>query len=276
MALTKVLITIKTYPSLSEKYDELVCTAGFLEDGSMIRIYPVPFRKLDYEKQYKKYQWIEIDLEKRSSDFRPESFKPIDIDKAFKVGEFVDTSQWERRRNFVLSTVYTDMSELIRKAKDPNDRTSLAVLKPKKIVDFIWKLTDREWNRTTLQKIKSRALQGDLFGNKGENPFEVVNKLPYKFSYVFITDDNKERTLMIEDWELGALYWKCLDLAKGNELQACQKVKQKYFDSMLKRDLFFYLGTTLEHHCVAPNPFIIIGLFYPPKIQQLSLGFTWD
>lgn len=83
MALTKVLITIKTYPSLSEKYDELVCTAGFLEDGSMIRIYPVPFRKLDYEKQYKKYQWIEIDLEKRSSDFRPESLKPVDIDKAF-------------------------------------------------------------------------------------------------------------------------------------------------------------------------------------------------
>jgi hypothetical protein len=30
MALTKVLITVKTYPTLSEKYDELVCTAGFL------------------------------------------------------------------------------------------------------------------------------------------------------------------------------------------------------------------------------------------------------
>ena len=124
MALTKVLITIKTYPSLSEKYDELVCTAGFLEDGSMIRIYPVPFRKLDYEKQYKKYQWIEIDLEKRSSDFRPESLKPVDIDKAFKIGKFIDSSQWNKRRELVLCKVYTDMSDLIRKAKDPNDRMS--------------------------------------------------------------------------------------------------------------------------------------------------------
>ncbi len=26
MALTKVLITVKTYPTLSDKYDELVCT----------------------------------------------------------------------------------------------------------------------------------------------------------------------------------------------------------------------------------------------------------
>jgi hypothetical protein len=31
---TKILITVKTYPTLSEKYDELVCTAGFKEDGT--------------------------------------------------------------------------------------------------------------------------------------------------------------------------------------------------------------------------------------------------
>lgn len=34
MALTKVLITVKTYPAISSKYDELVCTAGFREDGT--------------------------------------------------------------------------------------------------------------------------------------------------------------------------------------------------------------------------------------------------
>jgi hypothetical protein len=42
MTKTKVLIAVKTYPSLSSKYDELVCTAGFLEDGSWIRVYPIP------------------------------------------------------------------------------------------------------------------------------------------------------------------------------------------------------------------------------------------
>ena len=29
----KVLITVKTYPLPSSKYEELVCTAGLLEDG---------------------------------------------------------------------------------------------------------------------------------------------------------------------------------------------------------------------------------------------------
>jgi len=45
----KVFITVKTYPAISGKYDELVCTAGILEDGSWVRIYPLPFRKLDYD-----------------------------------------------------------------------------------------------------------------------------------------------------------------------------------------------------------------------------------
>ena len=64
MAKTKVLITVKTYPAISSKYDELVCTAGFLEDGRWIRIYPIQFRKKSFEEQYKKYDWIEIDLVK--------------------------------------------------------------------------------------------------------------------------------------------------------------------------------------------------------------------
>jgi hypothetical protein len=42
----RVLITVTTYPLPSRTYDELVCTAGVLEDGSWIRIYPVPFKFL--------------------------------------------------------------------------------------------------------------------------------------------------------------------------------------------------------------------------------------
>jgi hypothetical protein len=77
---------------------------------------------------------------------------------------------------------------------------------------------------------------------------------------------------MIEDWELGALYWNCLKKTNGNEEIACQQVREKYFDWMYKeRDLYFFMGTTKLHHFVAPNPFIIIGAFYPPKVAQLSL-----
>ena len=48
--------------------------------------------------------------------------------------------------------------------------------------------------------------------------------MPYEFSYKFISEDGKERKLMIEDWELGMLYWNCLAAANGNEQVACEKV----------------------------------------------------
>ena len=104
--------------------------------------------------------------------------------------------------------------------------------------------------------------------------FKVAKKLLYKFSYVFTTEDDKERTMMVEDWELGALYWNCLKKANDNEELACQKVREKYFDYMVNKcDLHFFLGTTQKFHNVGPNPFIIIGVFYPLKedATQLSL-----
>ncbi|MDZ4793176.1 MAG: hypothetical protein SGI83_02770 [Bacteroidota bacterium] len=74
MALTKVLMAVTTYPLPSRSYDELVCTGGFLENGDWIRIYPVPFKFLEF----KKYQWIELELRKpKKFDFRPESHSPL-------------------------------------------------------------------------------------------------------------------------------------------------------------------------------------------------------
>lgn len=60
----RIYITVKTYPTISEKYAELVCTAGILEDGSWIRIYPMPFRLLKDEQRYPKYTWIDAEVEK--------------------------------------------------------------------------------------------------------------------------------------------------------------------------------------------------------------------
>lgn len=275
MAKTKVLISVKTYPTLSSKYDELVCTAGFLEDGTWIRIYPVPFRKLEKDDRYEKWRWIEIDLVKNESDFRPESFRPANIDNQIELLERVGTdNKWNARKEIALKNVYDDMSILIDEAKNKDICTSLAVLKPKEIIDFIWEPCEREWDKKKLDKVYANQAQGSLFDvEETKQFFKVVRKIPYKFSYVFTTEDGKTRTLMIEDWELGALYWNCLKTHK-DEQTACEKVKEKYFDNFaFKKDLHFFMGTTHRHHYVGPNPFIIIGVFYPPKIdnRQLSL-----
>ncbi len=265
MALTKVLITVKTYPTISSKYDELVCTAGFREDGTWVRIYPVPFRKRAYTEQYKKYDWIELDLVKNTSDFRPESFRPSTLETEINVGGHIDTSRnWEERKKVCLGKIYYNLSELIAEAKDKNIGTSLAVFKPSEILDFYAEPVEREWS----SKQKAALAQQNLF----ETKFEVVKKLPYKFKFRFKDDQGKESNMMIEDWETGQLFWNCLSRHEGNEQKAIQDVRKKYFDDFaMTKDLHFYLGTTQKNHYVSHNPFMIIGTFHPKVESQMKL-----
>jgi hypothetical protein len=262
MALTKVLITVKTYPTISTKYEELVCTAGFREDGSWIRIYPVQYRKKAYDEQYRKYQWVEIDLVKNTSDFRPESYRPVSHDSEIKIigGIDADGGSWDERRKYVLNK--------IAEAKAKKSCTSLAVFKPSEILDLKITPCAREWSKKQLATFQ----QISLFGSINVEKPVVIKKLPYKFSYVFKDDAGKQATLMIEDWELGQLYWNCLKRHEGHdaEAKACADVKNKYLNDFAKqKDIYFYLGTIKKNHFVARNPFLIIGTFHPkfPKIN---------
>ncbi len=259
----KILITVTTYPLPSRKYQELVCTAGLTEAGEWIRIYPVPLPAL-VENRFRKYHWIELDLEKRigGRDFRPESYKPYRSDLSdMVIGNKMGTEdEWEKRRELCLKNPVSSFKQLLGAAKDRSVATSLAVFKPLKLLDFVIEETDRDWKDAW----KEGGQQLTLFE---EFRRLDIKKVPYKFSYKFLDDSRKERKLMIEDWEIGQLYWNCLKRAAGDELVACEKVRQKYWDDLaLTKDLYFFLGTTLKFHAQnAPNPFVIIGLFYPPK-----------
>ena len=271
----RVFILVKTYPTISEKYSELVCTAGVLEDGSWIRLYPMPFRLLNDDQKYPKYAWVKMNAERNTSDFRPESYRPdittIEIEpKPSKV-------DWTERRGIILKgkKVYTNLQTLITEAKS-STKTSLAIFKPTKIFDFVIEPDNRDWDPKKLASLQGQSQQMHLFKTIEEikEEFRVVQKVPYKFSYQFEDDSGKQSKMMIEDWEIGMLYFNCLWRANNDEVVATEKVKEKYLNSFLKRDLYFFLGTTKKFHNIAPNPFIIIGVFYPPispENQQMSI-----
>lgn len=272
----KVLIAVKTYPAISTKYGETVCTAGITEEGKWIRIYPLPFRKINRENRFKKYEWIELELRRNTNDFRPESYRPINYQEIKTIGEIKsDGDTWDERRKIVLRKVYTNLEQLIAEAKDKNICTSLATFKPKKILDFTYEKTDREWGTKQIQYLESEKQQANLFESEEEDEienFEVVDKVPYKFKFKFMDDTGKTSNLMIEDWEIGMLYWNCLKTHNGNEQLACEDVKKKYFDDFAKtKDYYFFLGTTKLNHYVSHNPFVIIGDFRPKYITQLGL-----
>ena len=264
----KIFITVKTYPTLSKKYDELVCTAGILDNGSWARIYPLPFRKLDYEQRYKKFQWLEMPLKKNESDPRPESYKVDNIKNIRIIGKPVGTkNSWQERKKIILSKnpVYTNLTEIIKKANSENS-LSIAIFKPTKIFDLIVEEVEREYKKSSIDTLKAKAQQLSLFQTieEVEREFSIIPKLPFRFSYSFIDDNEQKSTLMIEDWEIGALFWNCLKRSNNDEQKAIEQVKHKYLTEFNKKDLYLFLGTQRQYHGWAKNPFVIIGVFYPP------------
>ncbi|WP_013321541.1 DUF488 family protein [Gloeothece verrucosa] len=72
METRKILIATKTYPSISRKYRETVCTAGILLDDQdnplqWIRIYPIRYRELEFDKRYPRWSIIRAKIERNDS-----------------------------------------------------------------------------------------------------------------------------------------------------------------------------------------------------------------
>ncbi|WP_306258213.1 hypothetical protein [Pararhizobium sp. IMCC21322] len=160
MAKERVLIAVKTYPTLSQKYAELVCTAGFKQDGSWIRIYPSPFRFLTDSQRYRKYQWIELELAKNARDPRPESYSPVNIDD-ITLGKLVGTEHgWASRKELIFSSnkIYENLETIIAGAK--SNKFSLVIFKAARILDFIVEATESDWEIGKLEAARAALGSG--------------------------------------------------------------------------------------------------------------------
>lgn len=247
----KLLITVKTYPLPSVKYDELVCTAGVLEDGRFVRLYPIEYRYRPYSQWFSKYQWVQVYVEKHRNDPRPESYRPIG--EIRPLGEPLATKdRWADRKRYVLARDIPTMCDLEKKRQT---EVSLGIIRPRSVQDLVVEQTDRDWK----PEWQARMLQLRLFGPQSK-PLE---KIPYRFSYIFRCEnpDCGGHKKMIEDWEVGELYRSMRDKYE-NESVACEKVKQKLYHQMCAEgvDTHFFVGTTLEY-----GSWIILGTFWPKK-----------
>lgn len=257
---TKVLITVMTYPHPSRGYHELVCTAGITQDGEWVRLYPVDYRYRPHHQQFRKYQWIQVDLQPRGAgnDSRKESRKPR-LDSIKTLGEPLDTKQnWKARREIVDSLPHHTRKELEYLYK--HDGTSLGIVRPTRVLDLEYEAVDPEWK----PEWKKLFSQLPLFGPM-QKP---LRKIPFKFSYLFECEDSeKPHRAMIEDWELGVLFLKesaCL----GSDEAAAKSVRTKFLNQVCDsdRDTRFFMGTVFPY-----NSWVVIGVFWPPKITSSSI-----
>jgi len=267
----RVLVTVKTYPTLSQSHIELVCTAGFREDGSWVRIYPIPFRLLAGDQQFPKWTWIELQLARRLKDKRPESFNPVNRDDITILEKISTAGDWRERKEWALKRgkVWTNLTDLIAAGK--RDEVSLATFQPAKMLGFEWQTSTEDWDAEKLAAVTAQLQQTNFLEPDAlKDDFKPARKLPFDFYYIFADEVGRESRMRILDWEIGMLFWNCRKPGVSDE-EALEKVKQKYETEFFKSDLHLFLGTTYEWHSRAPNPWVIIGVFPPPKSVQEEL-----
>jgi hypothetical protein len=251
----EILITVKAYPNPSNKYQETVCIAGVTKEEGWTRLYPISFRHLPQNLQFKKYQLVRLRMRKHEGDSRPESYRPDQ--QSFRPGRFVSASEdkWSERKSWLLPTAKVSMCEILALQRESG--VSLGMFRPKEIRDLIIQKADREWNDIINQL--------SLF----ENPGKPLEQIPFRFKYSYICDDSNCRghEQSIIDWEACELYRK-LKQSEASEHSLWSKMRQKWIDELWgkDKDSYLFVGNQRIH----PRSFLILGVFWPPKLKDAN------
>ncbi len=257
----KVLIWGKTYPELSWRHRETVCTGGCDETGRPVRLYPVPLRYLPTGQQYSLWDWIEAPMAQSESDRRPESMR-VEGHHLRRV-EQVTTGRdrsWAARRD----VIFRDRSwhfECVRdlEAAERVTKRSMGFVKVGAVKRVWLEQRPDDERKKHEEKLRDLSSQEDLFG-LGQKDLEFF---PFKVKIHWFCErltgkqacPGHNNTIL--DWGLGELG------RRDGADQALSRMNE--LADLDTYDLRFFMGNFKAH----PQSFGIVGLWYP-KLRNLE------
>lgn len=270
-----VLIATKTYPTPSSGYVETTCVAAIGQDGALRRVFPVPFRLLDGDKQFARWQWVTAQFRLPSDDRRPES-RRIEVG-SIALGEKIPTGRgdWSDRMRWVEPHILPSFAALEARRQATGETLGFLRLSRLMRLDITpLPATERDWTEEDRAKLTRDLGQGDLFATGPTRPRPLLEKIPYHFHYRYeIETEGGTESLrhLITDWEAGVLYRNC-HRSHGDGWEAPFRAKLE--TEFAQKNLVLMMGT--QHRF--PDQWLIIGLVYPPrraatKAAQPSLDF---
>jgi hypothetical protein len=270
----RVFVYGMTYPEISSKNIETVCTAGVFEDGSPVRLYPIAHRYLEGDQRFHKYQWIELDLVKHPEDRRPESY--LVYSDTIEAQERVPSKNdgWEARASILFQKRdwQFDSMERLNEAHS-RSQISLAVMKPTEIVDVVERERDPDDELKFFEKLRKLELRKEIsdsqFALFEKSVFPEIKDLHFPKLRLRVhwrcsdtkcgTEEHTIHKMQVLDWEAAELQRK-LGINKAKEALLNITDPEMY-------DVRFFLGSLFTH----PNRFMIGGLWYPRLVANPSM-----
>jgi hypothetical protein len=259
----RILILCKTYPSPSARYVETSCVAGMSGDGRLIRLFPVPFRLVEDDQQFRKWQWINARVRRAQDDARPESHR-ISVDTIQLEGEPLPTRDfWIARRDSIKQVPVFDSFDALE-ASRLSSGTTLGLVRPSRLLGLDIKgVDDPEWTEDEKAKLLQEQQQGSLFDAvEDQRTLKTLKKLPHDFHYRYecqTPDGVTQHRHKLVDWEAGALYWNVHRRADWQDA-----MRQKFVTEFGEKDVLFLMGTIHRF----PKQWLIVSVLYPPRLPE--------
>lgn len=263
----RILIWGKTYPELSSKYYETVCTGGVRENGEFIRLYPIPFRYLAENASFAKYQWMRVKIKKSKEDPRPESYK---VDPATIILEEAispDKYEWfERKRHIFCIDKFCFASAESLFEENRKTKRSMGFVKPSAIHKIEMEERPTEDFAAFKKKFdenQERSKQIDLFGDFTIAELKQLQYISKRFKVQWSCNrpDCKGHNMSILDWEAYEL------LRRVGANEALERLRHILMSG--EHNIGFFLGNFRLH----PTAFTIGGIWYPKK-SKLAPNLT--
>ena len=186
------------------------------------------------------------------------------MDSVEKLEEAISTkNNWRERRSWIESRLSPSFEAL--ELRRQQSKETLGFIKPTQLLKLeITPIRDTEWT----EKEWINLTQEGLFDTDEMRARTPLRKIPFQFHYRYLCGDAEHRH-MITDWEVGALYWNCVQ-SHGDGWATPFRARLE--TEFAQKDLMFMMGTVHRF----PKQWLIISLIYPPKptpTDQISLNF---
>jgi len=152
------------------------------------------------------------------------------------------------------------MCEILRRQRA--DGTSLAVFRPKRVLDILIVPADVSEEKRAIARAwaAQTSLLDGLGSEERSHQLRELEVVPWTFKYHYVCSDpecNGHKQSII-DWEIVGTYRKVRNHPNWQE-----KVRQRWLGELCSpsRDTAFFVGNQHQH----PGSFLVLGVWWPPR-----------
>jgi hypothetical protein len=245
----RVIILVKALPQPSKTYGETVCCAGVTRQGEWKRLYPVRFRHLGGQANFKRWDWVSFRYSLPIRDSRSESCH-VHEESVKIVGKFPRSE----RAAFLNPLTLPSIKVAAERGQ------SLALIRPRN-TRFRYRRKSPSEIAEERQAFEKAARQMSFF----DKALAALDPCPYEFRFTF--EDGSRHDFQNGDWEAYAMYYKGRRRGGMSEKEVLDWMDETFNVQYPRAGMLFAVGNQAKR----PHVWQLLGVLRVDEPAQASL-----